>query len=88
MTGYTVNTGATTKFTEGWDRIFGGPASKAAKKVAKTSQAKAAPEASKAPAKVTKAPAKAAKKAAPKAQPAKTVKSKRASQAALTSGKR
>lgn len=43
MTGYTVNTGSTTKFSEGWDRIFGGSA--------KTSDAKAASKTGRAPAK-------------------------------------
>lgn len=86
MTGYTVNTGSTTKFSEGWDRIFSGAAAKSMKKAVKASQATPASKAAKAPAKA--ATKTAAKKAAPKTQPAKTVKSKKASQAALTSGKR
>jgi hypothetical protein len=28
MTGYTVHTGASKKFVSGWDRVFGGKASK------------------------------------------------------------
>lgn len=43
MTGYTVHTGSTEKFAEGWDNIFrksGGV--KSAKKGAKTKSAKAA----------------------------------------------
>ena len=82
MTGYTVNTGATTKFSQNWDRIFGAAAGAAAKKTAKGSQPKAAKAVEKAPAK------KGAKKAAPKAGAAKTVRSKQAAQTALTSGKR
>ena len=30
MTGYTVHTGSTRNFTNGWDRIFSGPAKKTA----------------------------------------------------------
>lgn len=39
MTGYTVHTGATKKFAEGWERIFDKPAGKPA---AKKATAKAA----------------------------------------------
>ncbi len=37
MTGYTVHTGASEKFVEGWDKVFGGAKKKPAKKTA-TSQ--------------------------------------------------
>lgn len=54
MTGYTVHTGTTVKFSGGWDRIFGGkkaaakskaagkkaPAAKAAKSAGKTAAKK------------------------------------------------
>ncbi len=91
MTGYTVNTGSTTKFSQNWGHIFG--AAPASKKVTKgnASQAKDAVATGKAPAKqvVKKAPAKAAAQpSAAKTGPAKTVKSKQAAQSALTSGKR
>lgn len=44
MTGYTVNTGSTNKFSEGWDRIFGNTASagKTAKKTVRPEAAKSA----------------------------------------------
>lgn len=90
MTGYTVNTGATTKFSEGWDRIFSGRSagSKSAKKTATPAKAAAATPAPKKSAKAaTKAP-KAAAKTSAKPAGSKTVKSKQASQQALTSGKR
>jgi hypothetical protein len=32
MTGYTVHTGSTEKFSEGWDRIFGGTRKTSSKK--------------------------------------------------------
>ena len=32
MTGYTVHTGSTEKFSEGWDRIFGGTKKKSPRK--------------------------------------------------------
>ncbi len=38
MTGYTVHTGSTEKFTDGWDRIFTGAKKKPRKKPATTSQ--------------------------------------------------
>lgn len=34
MTGYTVHTGSTLKFSEGWDRIFPGAAQPATKRTA------------------------------------------------------
>ncbi len=37
MTGYTVHTGSTEKFTEGWDNIFGGSGSNKKKTGKKTS---------------------------------------------------
>ena len=54
MTGYTVHTGSSVKFSEGWDQIFSGASKGSAKKSsAKKGTAK-------------RAPAKAAKKAAAK----------------------
>ncbi|MFN0197731.1 MAG: hypothetical protein ACKVT0_13385 [Planctomycetaceae bacterium] len=45
MTGYTVHTGSTEKFSSAWDRIFSGdesaPAKKSPRKAAKKSAAKA-----------------------------------------------
>jgi hypothetical protein len=38
MTGYTVHTGSTEKFSEGWDRIFGGTKRKSPKKPSATEQ--------------------------------------------------
>jgi hypothetical protein len=35
MTGYTVHTGSTVKFSDGWDNIFGGASGKATTRVAK-----------------------------------------------------
>ena len=32
MTGYTVNTGTSVKFAEGWDNVFGGSSKRATKK--------------------------------------------------------
>ncbi len=32
MTGYTVHTGSSEKFTEGWDQVFGGAKKPASKK--------------------------------------------------------
>jgi hypothetical protein len=46
MTGYTVHTGSTEQFSEGWDRIFGGTSGqqkKPAKKPATTTAAKKKP---------------------------------------------
>ncbi|MGD9854211.1 MAG: hypothetical protein AB7U20_04590 [Planctomycetaceae bacterium] len=40
MTGYTVHTGSTEKFSNAWDRIFGSPKKKTAKQPAKTAPAK------------------------------------------------
>lgn len=45
MTGYTVHTGSSEKFTEGWDNIFGG--STTGKKTAKKATAKKKPAAKK-----------------------------------------
>lgn len=42
MTGYTVHTGSTEKFAEGWDQIFGKTGAAKAKKAAKPAKAKAA----------------------------------------------
>ena len=39
MTGYTVHTGSSEKFSEGWDRIFSDPAPQAKKKAGKGSTA-------------------------------------------------
>jgi hypothetical protein len=59
MTGYTVNTGSTQKFSEGWDRIFSGDsAAKRSKKDAK------APSLTTSVGKKAPAKAKTAKKAA------------------------
>lgn len=84
MTGYTVHTGSTTKFSEGWDRIFSGAKRSSARsaKAAKASQAKPAKAANKAPAKT------AAKTPATKAGASKTVRSRRSAQTARASGKR
>ena len=41
MTGYTVHTGTSVKFSEGWDRIFSGAKKKPGKKAAKHSPSKA-----------------------------------------------
>ncbi|MCA9027729.1 MAG: hypothetical protein KDA86_21140 [Planctomycetaceae bacterium] len=41
MTGYTVHTGATEKFVEGWDKVFGGPKKKTAKKTGTSQKPKA-----------------------------------------------
>jgi hypothetical protein len=81
MTGYTVNTGATVKFSEGWDRIFGGTPGSSGK--AAVPGPKPSPASKKASASV-----KAAKKSAGKQSSGKTVKSKQAAQSARTSGKR
>ena len=40
MTGYTVNTGSTTKFAAGWDRVFAGGAAGATKKTGARASAK------------------------------------------------
>ena len=60
MTGYTVNTGSTQKFSEGWDRIFSGQATSAGAKKKSAAAAPASSSGSKKPAKKA-APAKAAK---------------------------
>lgn len=88
MTGYTVNTGTSVKFSEGWDRIFAaGGAGTGKKKKAATAET---PSAKKAPAKAKpgakKSPA--AKAGAAKTGATKTVRSKRAAQTSRTSGKR
>ena len=41
MTGYTVHTGSTEQFSEGWDRIFSGKKKAAAKRAAAKPVAKA-----------------------------------------------
>lgn len=84
MTGYTVHTGSTTKFSEGWERIFGvAPRSSARPaKSPKASQAKPAKAAKKTPAKT------AVRTAAGKTGTAKTVRSRRAAQTARASRKR
>ncbi len=38
MTGYTVHTGSTEKFSDGWDRVFSGAKKKPRKKPATSSQ--------------------------------------------------
>lgn len=44
MTGYTVHTGSSEKFSEGWDKIFGGSTKKSGKK---STSASAVPKKSK-----------------------------------------
>ncbi len=71
MTGYTVHTGTSKKFSNGWDRIFGGQEQTGGKKQRaekagkgkKNSQTEAVPAAGKAVAKSTDKPAGKAKKA-------------------------
>jgi hypothetical protein len=43
MTGYTVHTGSTVKFSDGWDNIFGGASGKKTRKLARKPK-KAAPK--------------------------------------------
>jgi hypothetical protein len=87
MTGYTVNTGTSMKFSEGWDRIFGADTAGTAKKKKATAESQPI---DKAPAKakpgVKKSPA--AEAGTTKAGTAKTVRSKQAAQTTRTSGKR
>ncbi|MBA3315650.1 MAG: hypothetical protein M3552_04445 [Planctomycetota bacterium] len=83
MTGYTVNTGTSIKFSEGWDRIFaGGASSDEPKQKANKAAAKSVKAAGKAPAKAQAT----AKKKAGKVTPGKKVRSKQAAQRARTSG--
>ena len=68
MTGYTVHTGTSDEFADGWDRIFSGSDSKTGKSAKKTrnkaagSKAKSAAKAKAAPKKKKKAARKAKKK--------------------------
>lgn len=48
MTGYTVHTGTSEKFTEGWDRVFGGTIKPGKKKAAPKKAQKTATAAKKA----------------------------------------
>ena len=47
MTGYTVHTGSSEKFTQGWDQIFQNQQKKGAKQPAKAVSEKKAPKSSK-----------------------------------------
>lgn len=47
MTGYTVHTGSTVKFSDGWDRIFSGKKKTAGKSKATKKTAKKKPKAAK-----------------------------------------
>lgn len=51
MTGYTVHTGSTEKFSEGWDRIFQNKAGAAKKAAGKKAPAKSAKKSGAKPAK-------------------------------------
>ena len=55
MTGYTVHTGSTVKFTEGWDRVFTGSRRAAAASSKKTKAAGKAANSKSATAKPSKA---------------------------------
>jgi hypothetical protein len=83
MTGYTVHTGSSVKFSEGWDRIFAGDVSAGTKKKSAAQQpAKSAKPKAKAPA----AGNAAAKKTAAKRTSAGKVQSKRAALRSRSSG--
>lgn len=84
MTGYTVHTGTSAKFSEGWDRIFAGESPTKAKKAsAKKKSANSAK-----PAEKPRSSAKlAAKKTAGKRVSAGKVQSKRAALRSRSSGK-
>jgi hypothetical protein len=77
MTGYTVHSGTTIKFSESWDRIFegGGPASRA--ESGKTTKAGRAKQSELATAKKLKARGRAGKRASAKAGTASSGKRKR-----------
>ena len=80
MTGYTVHTGTSMKFSEGWDRIFAGESStKTKKEAAATQSAKSTKSAAKAPAR--------AKKSTGKRASAGKVQTKRAALRSRSSGK-
>ena len=84
MTGYTVHTGTSLKFSEGWDRIFaGGASSNATPASSKKKPAQSTKSAELAAAKVTAR----GKKVAAKRTSAGQVQTKRAAQRSRSSGK-
>ena len=83
MTGYTVHTGSTQQFSEGWDRIFGSGSAAAVRQATNTRASQAA--------KTPKSSAKAkpgAKKSTVAATSGKKVRAQRAAKSKRTSGNR